>query len=233
MPDQMILLHCPLESLPESMLVPKEMLSDLLALADVPDDMLSPLSTELRDQAGFCGPERLGQTVGGIVLEGRLAKALQRILLNVEPGNVDRIVRMLRLWREASPENRKKLSEDLLSTIESKLRLVAGSYPSLERYRKADHLSTLIGNSVESIDLICDLRPVFSKERDRVEGMIPLTYMRISYGRQNEKAEVVELLLSSDMLEELMTKASKAKEKLAVLRESVGAWLPGGYLDLT
>lgn len=110
------------------MLVPKEMLSDLLALAGVPDDMLSALCTELRDQAGFCGPERLGQTVSGIVSEGRLAKALQRILLNVEPGNVDRIVRMLRLWREASPENRKKLSEDLLSTIESKLHLVTESY---------------------------------------------------------------------------------------------------------
>jgi len=82
------------------------------------------------------------------------------------------------------------------------------------------------------VELICDARPVFDKNRERVEGMLPMTTLKLVYEKQEEDMQVVEVLLSPEMLEELIAKANKAQQKLRVLSESINQWVPQGLASV-
>lgn len=101
-------------------------------------------------------------------------------------------------------------------------------YPAVERYRKAQRLASITGFQVVGVEFVCDARPVFDKDRERIEGMLPVTTLKLVYEKQNEDIQVTEVLLSAAMLGELLEKANRAQQKLRVLSESINQWIPQG-----
>ena len=97
--------------------------------------------------------------------------------------------------------------------------------------QKAKRLQVVLGNEVEGIAFICDARPVYNEARDDIDGMIPLTTMKIVYERQNGVTEEIEFVLTADELDDLITRAKKAQDDLKLLRRKTAEWLPGGCVD--
>lgn len=98
------------------------------------------------------------------------------------------------------------------------------------RYRKAERLKTLTGRMAESLEIICDLRPVFDHSRSVVEGLIPVTTLRVAY-QTNEGGNSVEVQLSGDDLENLAKEVERAKQKLRTLNQHSERWVPHSWVE--
>jgi hypothetical protein len=208
------------------------MVDDLLAVSQVPPEAIDSLATSLHAAQGFLDSDALEQAVRGCLPDGQLASSILRTLENLRPEGVDRTLRTLGSWREADPGNAARFPPESWTSLEGKLRRLVQEYPALERYRKAQRLASITGSRVVGVELICDARPVFDKNRERVEGMLPMTTLKLVYEKQEEDMQVVEVLLSPEMLEELIAKANKAQQKLRVLSESINQWVPQGLASV-
>ena len=76
-------------------------------------------------------------------------------------------------------------------------------FPAIERNRKAKRLQTMLGKQVQEVELICDLRPIFDKKREMIEGFIPITILKLICEAQNEETEVIEVILDRGTITEL------------------------------
>jgi len=209
-----------------------QMIEDLLAIAEIRSERIEALAAALQAEPGFPNADRISDVVREAINDDRQASAVVTALHNVPPSRVDQTIQTVRDWREANNKNAERFPEEALVSVEQNLRRLTRDFPALERCRKARRLGSILGNTAESLELICDLRPVFNAQRDLVEGMMPLTTMKIVYEGQDEEVRVLEVQLSRDMLTELVEKAQKAQQKLDVLNRSIAEWTPNGLVDL-
>jgi hypothetical protein len=212
--------------------IPWQMVEDLLAVADIPEERIDAIAAELEKQDGFLTPARLGQLLGDMPGEERWVVAAAAAVENIRPERIDATLLALRRWRSA-PGNAERFPEQALQALEKKLPRLIRAYPSLTRYRKALRLRSVTGNKIESIELVCDARPVFNEGRTVVEGFIPLTTLKIAYQGQDENEYVLEAHLTGTMLDDLIKEAEKARRKLSVLDADIQARVPNGLVSFT
>jgi len=213
--------------------VPPQMVDDLLALSEVPDDAIEAVAAALEAAEGFLGGERIENFLNEILREDRLASAVASALENLRPEKLESVIQVLRRWRETNQQNADRLPQEAMAAIEEKLPRLVRHYPAFERYHKARRLASLTGNTAESIEVICDARPVFDAPRETIEGLVPLITLRIGYVSQDGEDRAMEVLLSQELLSELAEKAEKAKKKVKVLSESVEEWIPNGLVEFS
>jgi DNA-directed RNA polymerase subunit F len=203
--------------------IPREMVDDMLAVAAVPGEQIDAIAAALEAQPGFLEKARLRELVEGIVTTKSLASSVVDALLNLRPQQLTQVLGALEKWRQASTKNAEKLSADALDRLKRVLPQFIKHYPALVRTRKAQRLQSILGNTVQGVELICDARPV-----DSIEGMIPVTTMRIEYEGQDEETHVAEFTLTTESVKEFADEIRKAQQKLKVLGQSIIQWIPDG-----
>lgn len=231
MPKQVILIADPSADFGGGRAVPRQMVEDMLAISKVPTNAIGRLAEALEREPGIPTIEHLNQLVGTFIPEKAQASAIRTALVNLWRARVEPILRELQEWRTADAKNAATLPEETLTAISERLRQLIRDYPVLKRFRKARRLISLTGNHVQEVNILCDIRPVFDDNRKVVEGMIPLTTLKLVYEGQDEEVKVLEVLLSTEMLDQFLSEAGKAKTKLATLRESASEWLPNGWVE--
>jgi hypothetical protein len=210
----------------------KQMLNDLLVIAEIPSEQLAMLAGLLGKEEGFTTDSRLQELiVQSIGIEDQQVAAFNA-LQNLSATSIDQVLNAVGEWRKLSPQGQKILSDDKFSDLEKNLSILIQDVPPLTRMRKAERLSNVLAHELMGVAIICDLRPLFNENRDHVEGLIPVTTMKVVYEKQNGLVEEIELVLSEKQLEDLSRRTQQAKQKLAVLRESVERWIPGGCVKI-
>jgi hypothetical protein len=210
----------------------RQMVKDLSLLSQVDTVRLEKLAISLKEAYGFLGSTRLAQLIAEHVVDEAQGAVVFSALRNVGPEGVQAVLKTFEQWREASPQNRASIPDERMDVLRKNLETLIREYPALDRMRKAARLLEIIGNQLTEVTFICDLRPVFNQDRDQVEGLIPLTTLRVDFEDTKRSPSKIEFVLTARQLEELISGAEKAREKLAVLRARAGDWLPGGYVDL-
>jgi hypothetical protein len=208
--------------------LPPEMVEDLLAISQIPDDAIEAIAAAIEAEAGFVGGERLTKLVMGVIPDEASASAVVSTLYNVQPHRLGETIEILREWRGADQRNAGKFPDQALVALEAKLPRLIRDYPVLTRSRKARRLRSILGNRFRGIELICDARPVYNAVRDSIEGLVPLTTMKIVYEGQDEETREVEVTLTREAVNELAEKVQKAQRKLDILDHSIAEWIPDG-----
>jgi hypothetical protein len=208
-----------------------QMVEDLLTISGVPTDEIVRVAEALEQERGFPTKGRLAELVSECVGDGRQAAAVLAALVNLRRERIEPFLRNLKEWQSENPKIADQITEPTFGMIRERLTRLFRDYSVLERLDKAHRLMTLTGNSAEEIEILCDIRPVFDEGRKLVEGLIPLTTLRVEYAKQDDETRVLEVVLSEEMLDELLNKATKAKQKLAVLRDSGNVWVPNGWIE--
>ena len=208
-----------------------EMVDDLLAVAQISVEQIDAIATIMEAEAGFLGKAKLSQLVEGVVDNESRASSVVRALNNLQPRQLEQIVEALGEWRQAEQQNAEEFSDEAFDDLKAKLPRLIKDYPVLARFRKTRRLRSILGNAVQGIELICDARPIYNTTRDLIEGLIPLTTMKIEYEGQDEETHEVEVMLSRDDVNELAEKVKKAQQKLDVLDGSINKWIPNGLAD--
>ncbi len=213
---------------PEAM---RQMIEDLSAVAKIPAESIELLSQQLEQQSGFLTDESLMGLVSGCIADDAGATAAFNALQNLRPDAPDQILETVQAWRRANERNTQRFPDELFAALKQTLPRLVREYPALSRMQKADRLRNMLGDELKGVAFICDARPVYNDSRDRIEGMIPLTTMKLVYERQNLATEEIEVTVTPDQLRNLISEAQKAEKKLGTLRESIAEWIQGGCVE--
>ena len=207
-----------------------EALADLKLVATLSDDLVSKLRDRLSAAEGFLDPKKLAATVRSLIKSESTALAVHRTLQSLAPSDVEQLVKALA--QRQQEEEDVPLDESELGRLRKVLPALVQPCPAKTRFEKAKRLAKLTGQELESIELICDLRPIFDEDRKQIEGMMPYTRLHIVATGADGFMKSFEAELSHQQVVDLREKAAKAESKLAVLRRSVESWLPEGLPDL-
>lgn len=206
------------------------MLADLKAVSTLSDDETNTLRKRLSQVKGFLDPKTLAAEVRRTIKVEGTARSVQTTLQNLEPKDTKRLVE--NLAERGKQEKDFLLNKAELARLGEILPNLIQAYPALVRFEKAERLAKLTGQELESIELICDLRPIFDEDRKQIEGMMPYTRLHIVATGTDGLPKSFEAELTHRQVNDLRKKAAKADSKLDVLRKSVESWFPGGLPDL-
>lgn len=195
-------------------------LDDAQEFARVPADALERIVAAVGAEEGFVSPAALTDAVrganSGVERPETVASFIRNIVrvrqsLEVDPPTfADRIAVALRASKPA------RLEQAAVDRLAENLRALP-ALPALEAQAKAEMLLLSTGQALQDSQVICDLRPVFDETRTRVEGVVPMTTLRIVYTTA-VLPQAVEVTLNEEQLESLHKQLEKARSKLAVLR---------------
>ncbi len=206
-----------------------EMLNDFKAAGGLSNDEIDEICKQLSKTQGFLDPKALLSIIKKVVKGTETAASVQRVIINISPSDLPTIVEFRKdgIDQEGFPFDSKQLDD-----LEKVLKKLIQPYPSIDRFQKAERLAKITGQQLEEIELICDVRPIFDKTRKQIEGMMPLTRLRIVATGEDGLPKAFEVELTNQNVIDLAEKAEKAKSKLETLHQSIVNWLPDGLPDL-
>ena len=206
-----------------------EALQDILTVVGLSQDKITAIQRRLSDAKGFLSPKGLLALLREELQDESLMRCVRRTILNLGPDDVEPLLEALSARHGQEPS----LDDKQLDGLRRVLPQLVKPYPALAAFKKADRLSTQTGQRLESIDLICDLRPIFDESRTHLEGMMPYTRLLVVAIGADGLPKAFESELTRQQVHDLAQKASKATQKLGVLLNAIETdWLPGGLPDL-
>ena len=205
-------------------------MAHLKAVSTLSADETKALHERLSQTKGFLDPRALAAEVRRTVKVEETALSVLTTLQNLGPEDTKGLVEGLAVRGEKEKDF--PLGKTELTRLSEILPVLIQPYPALARLRKAERLAKLTGQELESIELICDLRPIFDEERKQIEGMMPYTRLHIVATGEDGLPKSFEAELTHRQVDDLREKAVKANAKLEVLRKSVEGWCPGGLPEV-
>ncbi len=206
--------------------IPDGLIRDAKTLLDLETGQIEEVCRELEGFPGFLDRMKTEELIGSVIEDRHTCRAVARLIANVDRRlratgqNVDQLLSHIGEWLKDEGNQRKGLlSESEFEELKTRLPLLLRRVPGLERQAKAERLSQATGLPLEKIEIICDLRPVFDKDRDHVEGMIPYTTLRIVCKGADGLPVALEAILSQQDVSQLVRASANAEKKLARLRD--------------
>ena len=118
--------------------MPEELLDDLKAIIGLSDEMLAELHKHLTEAEGFLDPKAMLATIQGVVKDQNTTKAVWRVLRNISPSQVERMVTSL---DEKSKEKGFPFDQAKLERLKQILKKLIRPYTALARFKKAENLA--------------------------------------------------------------------------------------------
>jgi hypothetical protein len=102
--------------------------------------------------------------------------------------------------------------------VADRIKALISNATGLAKQCKARQLVDATGSELEKIQVICDLRPIFDEDRKRIEGVVPLSLVRLEYKSLTGDTEVVELRITEKQIDEFQSKLAMAKKKIGLIK---------------
>lgn len=218
MPDEFMVVSP--EELASGRVLPPEMVRDLRALASAETASIEGLTQVLRQEAGVLTVERV-ENLTKQFFDDVTAESVARMIQNVQPESIQKILAVVDRWRQVSDEQKQLLPDTEFAALKRNLDSLVQDHAGLALMRKAQRLVRITGNEIEDAVFICDLRPVFDKPQEQIEGFVALVTLRMRYVRQNTDRDDFEIALTENDLSMLVERGQKALDKLKVLKKTV------------
>lgn len=201
--------------------LPADMVHDLSVVAGLEEYLVEQLADALEDERGILTEDRVGELVQCHFAEAAIAESVARTIRNLPLEQVRQVLALVDRWRQVSKAGLELLPDDVFGRLHRNIDILIRDYPGVALMRKAQRLLRDTGNEFVSALFVCDLRPVFDKLHERVEGFVALANLRLRYVRQNAERDSFEIALTEDELKALIKAGQKARQKLKILRRTV------------
>jgi hypothetical protein len=186
--------------------IPKSMQEDLQLLEEMSADDLSKATNLLAQATGILAPDAAYKLLKPDFGEPK-GKAIARLLASLRRAPKDFYIE---LWSRIEPR-----SDDSLERLKENLTQLDQSFPAIDAYAKVEDIAMATGQVASGLRIICDLRPVFDDEADRIEAAIPVATLVL----ETREGKTISCQLPSDALRELRNHLDRADKKLKILRE--------------
>jgi hypothetical protein len=210
---------------------PREMIKDLRQLAEIPLDKLNELREKISKQTGFLHFAELSALINSCIDSETARHAVLHSVQLLRPEFVEHVLEAVNRWRSIDEKGFDEFPDAMIERLGLNLRALIHSYPAIDRAKKANVLRSALGNELKGAVFICDARPVFDEPRESIEGLIPLTTLKMVYERQDQSTAEIEIVLTASQLSILGDQVQKAKQKLRELQSRIEGWIPGGCVE--
>jgi hypothetical protein len=208
--------------------IPAEAIRDAAHLLSVDPIAFEKLISDLRVFDGFVDQGELTRRLlPAVAGDDEKAKGIARFvdryheLIRTHGVPVSKFIRIfLDGLKKADPKG-ELIPSCSASAFCVRLEQLFTSYPGYLRQAKAEELAKNCGIPIEGIEIILDLRPVFDSDRTTIEGVIPVSRLRIVSTAFNGLPVLTEVVLTEYELEQLETVVSQAKAKLNAAKKAV------------
>lgn len=216
----------------------RQMIEDLRYVAQLTDENIDQLSNALLKIEGVPTTDQLVDLMAPFsddpVAGASIITALQNLMPESQEqatATIEQTLETVNQWRQRNEQSREVFPDELFGALQKRLPRLLREYPAIFRYRKSNRLARRTGNIADGIEILCDIRPVFTKDRDEIVGLVPTTTMRISYEAQDGDDRVFEVNLPTAILKELRTRLESAERKLGVIERTGNNWIPHGIAE--
>jgi len=210
--------------------IPAEMVRDLHAIAHLDARTVARIADHLSHLRGFAVEDSVKNEVRGCLqgsVNGDLAGNIMRALMNIPPDEVSKTIKTVDRWRRSTTQRKSIFPDELFASLDRNLQALVADFPSIALIRKANRLLRAAGNQFVDVSYFCDMRPVFDRPRQNVEGFVTLANLRLIYRGQDETKHACEVALTEDELKKLIKKSEEALAKLELLKSISGRLTQG------
>lgn len=210
----------PIRYLAEHLAQDEDFLDDVKQIIDLDEDAYLRLATQLAKADTFLSRSDLANIVGEVLSEGseRIASIVYRIGGIVHDADMD-ATKAMDVLAEAIEQKAERLEAPDRRTLTDRLRRLVAEPIGIAKQYKARELVDAIGAELDGFRIICDIRPIFDRNRERIDGAIPLSILRLDYSKPDGESAVVELRVTEKQIAQLGEKVADAKLKLKIIKE--------------
>jgi hypothetical protein len=198
-----------------------DFLEDARHILKLDENAYLRLATQLAKSDAFLSRSDLKSIVSGSLGEDevsdRIASIINRLAGIVHDADMDAQDAMDALGK-AIEEKAESLEAQERRTLTDRLRKLVAEPIGIAKQYKARQLVDAIGAELDDFRIICDIRPIFDQQRERIEGAIPLTIMRLEYSKPDGDSSVVEMRITEKQIAEFGEKIADASLKLRLIK---------------
>ncbi|WP_437325543.1 hypothetical protein [Sorangium sp. So ce381] len=208
----------------EQLLQSDAFLNDARRFAAIPDDAFEAALKAVHSAPGFLGPRRLHAVARAAIADSKQAASFAHFVINFAELGRDTGIRTSALVDSIAEELPDSLSDAERRSIVDRLPQTLAPVLGVELQAKVDRVVRKTGSHLDELAMISDLRPVFDEDGERVEGLVPLTTLKLVVHQSGALSPtVVEVRITEEELDDLCVQAARAKRKLAALKKLVSA----------
>ncbi len=199
-----------------------DFLEDARRILRLDQDTFLRLAARLNKTDAFLSRSDLATVVGKALEEDggseQVASIIFRIAGYVHDADMDANAAMDVLGK-AIEKNTEGLEPQERQTLIDRLRKLVAEPIGIAKQYKAQRLVGAIGAELDDFQIICDIRPIFDQEHERIEGAIPLTILRLEYSQADGEPAVVELRLTEKQITKFSERVADAHLKLRMIKD--------------
>ena len=205
----------------------QQLLRDLLALSAMPNETIVLMASELQGQKPFVSLQAL---LNKHITNPDANEAIARLITNLDVESIPFAKQWVQTWRESFDRDKRPLSDEEFELLTRNLHTLIqpSTIAIVRRTQKAAALLSATGNQITGLTFVCDVRPVYNEERSEIDGYVTLATMKLFFDRPNAERDAIEIVLTSDQIDEVLDRVTKAREKLNVMQRKFSEWLPNG-----
>jgi len=210
----------PFKFLADHLAQDEDFLDDAKQIIEIDEDAYLRLATELAKSDAFLSRSDLAAIVSECVddVSDRIATIIHRIGGIVHDADMDATDAMDALAK-AIEDKAESLDVQDRRKLTDRLRKLAAEPIGIAKQYKARGLVDAIGAELDSFRIICDIRPIFDRSRERIDGAIPISILRLEYTTADGDSDVVELRVTENQITQFEDKIADAKLKLRIIKE--------------
>lgn len=211
---------------------------DAKQLAGISDEALEQTLNVIQNASGFVGARRLHDLIIGVIGDRPQSTSLVNFIVNFGEMRRDAEISADAFAESIIAGLSPDLDDTVRKALESRLGRILTPIQGLERQAKAERVVRKTGAHLDEFAFVSDLRPVFDVNGESVDGLIPLTTLKLVVHRPGELSPtMVEAYLTEDELDEFSRGVERAKRKLQTLKQLVkmqtGIELPESMITLS
>ena len=198
----------------------EDFLDDAKQIIELDEDAYLRLATELAKSDDFLSRSDLAAIVSECVADAsdQIATIIHRIGGIVHDADMDATDAMDALAK-AIEDKAESLDVQDRRKLTDRLRKLVAEPIGIAKQYKARDLVDAIGAELDSFRIICDIRPIFDRSRERIDGAIPISILRLEYTTSDGNSAVVELRVTEKQITQFEDKIADAKLKLKMIKE--------------
>jgi hypothetical protein len=210
----------PFKFLADHLAQDEHFLDDVKQIIDLDEDAYLRLATQLAKSDSFLSRSDLAAIVSECLGEAteRITSIIFRIGGIVHDADMDATDAMDALAK-AIEEKAEGLDIQVRRKLTDRLRKLVAEPIGIAKQYKARKLVDAIGAELDSFRIICDIRPIFDQSRERIDGAIPLTVLRLDYSKPDGESAVVEVRVTEKQLAQFEEKIAAATLKLRIIKQ--------------
>ncbi len=214
----------PFKFLADHLAQDEDFLDDAKQIVELDENAYLRLATELAKSDAFLGRSDLAAIVSACVADAsdRIATIIHRIGGIIHDADMDATDAMDALAK-AIEDKAEGLDVQDRRKLTDRLRKLVAEPIGIAKQYKARELVDAIGAELDSLRIICDIRPIFERSRERIDGAIPISILRLEYTTSDGDSAVVELRVTEKQITQFEDKIADAKLKLRMIKELVAS----------